>query len=143
MNTLKIDFDQGSLVFLDENSKLSIFQLKQFHFHAPSEHTFNNLTKHYDLELHLVHQRFDEDYQNEIAVLGIFFDMKSGGNLTNTFIESLNIKSLNGTKGTTNTVDVSALVDGLNKTKGLYHYYGSLTTPPCSQSVHWIVVNDP
>lgn len=122
---------------------LRIFQVKQFHFHAPSEHTFNNRTDHHDLELHIVHQRWDEDYQNELAVLGIFFDIDEGGNETNPFIESLNIANMNNDTGLTNMVDLTALVDGLNKTKGLFHYNGSLTTPPCTQSVHWIVVNDP
>ena len=43
----------------------------------------------------------------------------------------------------TKLVDLSSLVKHLDKKKGLYHYHGSLTTPPCTQVVNWIIVDDP
>lgn len=84
------------------------------HFHSPAEHTLNGNTKHYDLELHIVHRRYnvldselrrlqnatgnttevDESHNKLLAVLAIFFDVEAGGNVTNEFIEDLNLGNL-------------------------------------------------
>lgn len=106
----------------------------QFHIHAPSEHTFNG--KHYDLELHIVHS----DYMSsKLAVLAIFFDVAAGGNLDNPFITAL---KLNLQNPSITTLPLQALVGGLKK-NALYSYEGSLTAPPCSEIVQWIVTNEP
>ena len=58
----------------------------QFHFHSPSEHTFDG--KHYELELHIVHKKKDKE---ELAVLAIYFDREEGGSSENAFLSSLNL----------------------------------------------------
>ena len=53
-----------------------------FHFHAPSDHTFYG--RHFDLEMHIVHV---EKHTRALgAVLGIMFDVERGGDETNPFI---------------------------------------------------------
>lgn len=116
------------MYFYDETKKAKQYTPLQFHFHAPSEHTIDGHT--YDLELHIVHKNDDA---TELSVLGIFFDMTKGGNQTNTFLEEfldghLNPDEQEGWKS--RKIDVKKLVDGLNNRK-IYHYDGSLTTPPC------------
>jgi len=68
------------------DGSMSLFDMLQFHFHAPSEHTIDG--KGFDLELHIVHK---EHGGNGLAVLGIVFDRKAGGNIDNDFISSLNL----------------------------------------------------
>ena len=68
--TLQLDLDSGTFeaTFNGITNKVNALQ---FHFHAPSEHTFDG--KHYDLELHLVHWNYDEDRILEVC---IFFDVE-------------------------------------------------------------------
>ena len=124
----------------DESMKAKQFEPLQFHMHAPSEHTIDGYL--YDLELHIVHKN---EQATELSVIGIFFDIKKGGNQSNWFLEQL----LEGNKEADQNgnwkapkLDIKKLVDGLNNRK-IYHYEGSLTTPPCSEIVQWIVVDDP
>jgi carbonic anhydrase len=95
----------------------------------------------YDAELHLVHQ---DDITGEYAVIGIFFDRKAGGNNHNSFIESLQIKNLKKTDSfiIPSIPLVNKLIEKLNTDK-IYNYAGSLTVPPCEESVNWIVIDDP
>lgn len=128
------------LYLYDETKVAKQYTPLQFHYHAPSEHTIDGYL--YDLELHIVHKN---DSAGELSVIGIFFDMKKGGNKTNPFLEEyldghLKPDAQGGWKSP--KIDVKKLVDGLNNRK-IYHYDGSLTTPPCSEIVQWIVVDDP
>ncbi len=57
--TIRAFFAKGRLAFLDTEGNMNYYKFNNMHFHAPSEHTFNG--KHYDLELHLVHEIIDLD----------------------------------------------------------------------------------
>jgi carbonic anhydrase len=81
----KVSFTDGSLAFWDFENMIHTYQLLQFHLHTPSEHTFNG--KHYDVELHLVHQSFE----GNLAVIAVFFDRKAGGNMLNVFLDSMKL----------------------------------------------------
>ena len=61
-----------------------------FHFHAPSEHTFDG--KHYDLEMHFVHVDYNK---KKLAVIAVFFDQAAGGRKTNQFLASLQLDKQN------------------------------------------------
>lgn len=94
------------------------------------------------MELHVVHKHFTE---NKLAVIGIYFDVKAGGDKTNDFVTSLLAGKLGEDKNLTVTRTNAPLMDLIKKldTSKLYHYKGSLTTPPCSEIVNWLVVHDP
>jgi carbonic anhydrase len=130
------------------------FCLEQFHFHwgsinsQGSEHTVAGFS--YPAEVHLVHwncerySSFSEAVPSEdgLAVLGVFLQVSSKSNpvmdiLTDTFKDIHN-------KG--QSVDLQAFnpADLLPSDIGSYWYYpGSLTTPPYSETVSWIVFEEP
>lgn len=127
-HTVQINYAPGSLLIVQNR----YFQLNQFHFHAPSENRIGGRT--FPLEAHLVHV----DGFGNLAVLAIMFNAGQ----PNAFLARLWDKMpAKGAK--------SALPAGLNvlqmlpTLKGYYRYNGSLTTPPCSEGVWWMVMKSP
>ena len=134
--TNKVSFGNGTGVLFVQNNEGTdeLYKLIQFHIHAPSEHTFDG--EHYDLEIHLVHQNYEG---HELAVTAIYFDIAEGGNKTNSFIDALDIEINNATVPLIPLQKLYSMVD----TEIMYHYEGSLTTPPCTEGVQWWILPEP
>jgi carbonic anhydrase len=130
-HTIQVTVDEGSTMQVGEVT----YELKQFHFHTPSEHTVNG--QHMPMEMHMVHQSADE----KLAVVSILFE--EGEELNENF--ELIIANLPDKKGDSKHLadERIALQPHVEKISGVYHYVGSLTTPPCSEDVQWIVVKEP
>ena len=110
------------------------FQLMQFHFHHRSEHTVNGTA--YDMELHLVNQ---DSVSGNLAVLGVF--LKQGA-ANAELAKFFNI--LPATKNQEVIVNENInLVNLMPANKQYYTYTGSLTTPPCTQGVDWVILKTP
>ena len=110
------------------------FQLVQFHFHAPSEHTING--KHADLEVHLVHQ----NQLGDLAVVGVMMNIGSEYNSLVNSIMSLSPLNVG------NLAHEGAILNArqlLPDDKSYYMYSGSLTTPPCTEGVRWFLMKNP
>jgi len=129
-HTIKVKYKPGSTITIDSES----YELQQFHFHYPSEHEIEG--KPYDMELHLVHI----NKNNELAVVGVLIE-KGQHNST---IETL-WKYLPEEVNKENEVSsIKINADNLMPDdKSYYRYYGSLTTPPCSEGVNWNVLKLP
>ena len=81
---MNINHIDGYFIVYEDDRTTEVFKPLQFHFHSPSEHTFDG--KHYDLELHIYHITIDKMHK---SVLAVYFDMKSGGTTDNPFIDDL------------------------------------------------------
>lgn len=128
-HSIKFAFESGDSI----RYKNDIYYLKQIHFHEPAEHKINGLI--YPIEIHLVHQSKSGRY----TVLGILGEEGVESDLFEFFQSFLPLE--NGeTKEINREIDLSYLQ--LDK-KSYYTYKGSLTTPPCSESVHWVVFKEP
>ena len=109
------------------------FKLVQFHFHTPSEESING--RQFDMVVHLVHK----DAEDRLAVVAVLVE---GGSRQPAIQAVLNNLPLERSQ----EVHVSG---GLDMTQMLpadrkyFTYMGSLTTPPCTEDVLWIVMKQP
>ncbi|MDQ7786368.1 MAG: carbonic anhydrase family protein [Thermodesulfovibrionales bacterium] len=129
-HAIQVNCEPGSSVMIDDAK----FELLQFHFHAPSEHTVQG--KFYDMEMHLVHK----NQSGDLAVVGVFMKKGQPNKIIQVLWDNLptEVNKENVVQGI--SVDASSL---LPKDRGYVHYYGSLTTPPCSEGVNWSVIKAP
>ena len=129
-HTIQVNYSEGDTLTVGTTA----YQLAQFHFHAPSEHTVNG--KHFPMEMHLVHKTSD----GKLAVIGVL--IAEGG--ANAAFEPIwaNLPKQKGMEHhfANVKVDVDALLPTARTT---YRYDGSLTTPPCSEAVKWFVMTSP
>lgn len=128
-HTIQVTVEEGSTLTLNG----SVYTLKQFHFHTPSEHTLDG--KNLPMEMHMVHQ----DSAGGFAVVSILFEEgKPNANIAKL------VANLPAAKGDTVTVanERLDLEMHLPATEKAFHYVGSLTTPPCSEQVQWLVLQD-
>ena len=113
------------------NSKT--YMLKQFHFHAHSEHTIDG--KSAPMEMHLVHA----NASGEILVVGLMIEE---GLTANTLIDKVWLNFPGDTEKEHETTSIININDVIPAAKGYYNYIGSLTTPPCSMGLQWIVMKE-
>ena len=106
------------------------YEARQFHFHSPSEHRIDG--ESFPLEVHVVHT----NEEGHIAVLGVMFD----GGEENSMLDQLNGFRRPGVAPYTGPVDYNTIITSPDE---YYTYNGSLTTPPCSEGVLWVVLKNP
>ena len=107
-------------------------ELKQFHFHSPAEHLVAGAR--YPLEIHFVH----EDRSGGLTVLAVF--VKEGR--TNPALKLI-ADALRKGRARTGPPPRLKLKTLIASVDGYFAYSGSLTTPPCTQPVSWIVLAEP
>ncbi len=129
-HTIQITVDEGSTFTFGDKT----YSLKQFHFHTPSEHTIDGI--HMPMEMHMVHQSDDES----LAVISVLF--KEGTQVNENFATI--IANLPDSKGESKHITDTQLELNVHIPEDIhaYHYKGSLTTPPCSENVQWMVLRN-
>ena len=109
------------------------YDLLQFHFHRPSEERIDG--RQFDMVAHLVHK----DPEGRLAVVAVLLDRGSAHPLVQTVWNNLPLEK--GMEMVASTeMDVSQL---LPADRRYFTYMGSLTTPPCSEGVLWMVMRQP
>lgn len=128
-HTLQFTTDAGSSLQLGGQT----YNLLQFHTHTHSEHTLNN--QDFPMEFHFVHKN---DATGDLAVIGVWVRSGNANPFIASFVEELPMeKGSVLVKSDRFTPDI-LFPDNLS----YYGYEGSLTTPPCSEIVHWRVLEN-
>lgn len=127
-HTLQVNYAPGSSI----RANGVTYQLLQFHFHAPSEHTINGNAA--DMEVHFVHV----SDQGVLAVVGV---MMRAGSADRVLEKILHYAPGEGVEVTVAGESVNAN-DFLPKGRDYFKYPGSLTTPPCTEGVRWHVLKN-
>lgn len=130
-HTIQVNYPVGNSYITVGNHR---FELLQFHFHTPSEHTKEGFN--YPMEMHLVHK----DGDGNLAVIGILY--KEGKH--NAELQKLidHLPRDVGKEHRHKDVHID-LTKFFPAQKLFYKYSGSLTTPPCSEGVYWMVFKQP
>lgn len=128
-HTLQATVTGGNTLTVDGDT----FELKQFHFHTPSENLINH--QQYPLEAHFVHA----DKNGNLAVVAVMYQAgKDNAELTKLTQE---LPSVHHTHQLAQAFMVQDMLP--NSLTNYYRFNGSLTTPPCSEGVRWFVMKQP
>lgn len=128
-HTIQVNYASGSWILVGGRR----YDLAQFHFHAPSEHTVDGM--HARAEMHLVHKAED----GALAVVGVML-MEGDDNPGFKPVFTRLPEQPGEPRRYSETVDASELLPADRRT---WRYSGSLTTPPCSEEVRWFVMTEP
>jgi len=130
-HTIQVNVDAGSAIRYNGIR----YELLQFHFHSPSEHTVDGVAA--PLEIHFVHQ---DPNSGNLAVVGILLTEGDDDNDAYAAIFDHLPAQIGEPEALGEPIVLAAL---LPDARAFYTYQGSLTTPPCSEIVRWLVLDDP
>jgi len=127
-HTVQVTVNGGSLTVTGKT-----YELVQFHFHKPSEEKVNGQS--FDMVVHLVHKADD----GKLAVVAVLLERGAENPFVQTLWNSLPLER-NSEVQVATAIDLNTL---LPAGRNYYTYMGSLTTPPCTEGVLWLVMKQP
>ncbi len=128
-HTVQVDVAAGNTIEVMGRS----FELQEFHFHRPSEERLNG--QQFDMVVHLTHK----DTEGRLAVVAVLLDRGSPQPAVQAVWNNLPLEK-GDTLAARAPIDLNAL---LPTERSYYTYMGSLTQPPCSEGVLWMVMKQP
>ena len=128
-HTIQVTLSGGNYITIANR----MYELMQFHFHRPSEERING--KGFEMVVHLVHK----DSEGKLAVLAVMLERGKAHALIQTVWNNLPLEK-------NDVVQPSIVLDPndlLPTRREYFTFMGSLTTPPCTEGVLWVVMKEP
>lgn len=136
-HTIELEFDPGTEVNFDGKN----YDFKQAHFHTPSEHQIDGMT--FPMEMHFVSEKKNQDSNKpEYLVIAAFFKMGKENKFISGFINKIPTHEHDTVSLSNDPVYVDDLVGPINPDREYYYYKGSLTTPPFTETVNWLILRE-
>ena len=129
-HTIQVDVDGDNSMTV----RGTTYKLLQFHFHLPSEERINY--KSFAMVAHLVHKSQD----GQLAVLAVLIDPGAANSLMEKVWTYMPLDSGDKVRMPVGLIDINEF---LPKDKRYFQFMGSLTTPPCTEGVLWLVMKNP
>jgi carbonic anhydrase len=130
-HTIMLKVTPGNYLEVPERNQR--YQLLQGHFHSPSEHTIDG--EHFAMEIHLVHS----NEEGHLAVVGVMVEEGEEDPMLNRIWSFMPERVGESTQSPLTVFEAGVLPP----TRNYFSYAGSLTTPPCSEGIAWVVLRDP
>ena len=129
-HTVRVRFAPGQTLHIGRER----YTLQQFHFHTPGGYRIAG--EEFPMAAHLLHK----SASGQLLALVVLFRIGAENALLNTLLPLIPARA-DGDHSPANVhVDASAL---LPAARGYYRYMGSLTAPPCTEGVDWLVIKQP
>ncbi len=128
-HTVQVEVEPGNSITVQGRR----YELQQFHFHRPSEERING--RQFEMVAHLVHK----DAEGRMAIVAVLMEAGKGHPLVQQVWNNLPLERMSDQVGL-NQMDLSLLVPTQRQ---YFTYMGSMTTPPCTEGVLWMVMKHP
>lgn len=129
-HTVQANYSKGSYITLGTER----YDLLQFHFHTPSEHRVAD--RSFPMEIHFVHR----NKRGQLAVLGVLVAPGDYNLAAREIWDRLPTRAHTKSAKSRSLINARDLLPGDTRH---FRYSGSLTTPPCSENVNWLVLQTP
>ena len=146
LESIKFDYKPSAVEVIDNGHTVQVnvsgsnsitvmgrtYELVQFHFHRPAEERING--KGFEMVVHLVHK----DIDGKLAVVAVMIERGKLQNLIQSVWNNLPLEKNDPVA--TSAMDIGQILPARRE---YYTFMGSLTTPPCSEGVLWMVMKEP
>ena len=129
-HTIQVDLDGDNAITVRGSS----FKLLQFNFHHPAEERVNS--RGFAMAAHLVHQ----NAEGQLAVVAVLLEPGVANDLINKIWTHMPLDTGDRVRMPAGLIDMNQL---LPKDQRYYQFMGSLSTPPCTEGVLWLVLKQP